>query len=66
MSQDGDDPRTGALVEELAGYGLLPDCRQPKATRWTQDIVRCGECEGCKLLALAREVIERHLRNDET
>lgn len=58
--------RAQALLDELAGYGYLPDCTDPKVTRWTQDIVRCGLCQACGHLAHASQIIERHLRDDAT
>lgn len=54
-------PQAQALLDELAGYALLPTCIAPTVARWTQDIIACRVCDGCASLALASQIIERHL-----
>lgn len=54
-------PRAQALLDELAGYALVPNCAAPTVARWTQDLIPCGLCDGCASLALAGQIIERHL-----
>lgn len=54
-------PQAQALLDELAGYALVPTCAAPTVARWTQDLIPCNLCEGCASLALAGQIIERHL-----
>lgn len=54
-------PRAQALLDELAGYALLPNCVAPTVARRTRVLIPCRVCDGCASLALAGQIIERHL-----